>query len=98
MKRHYSDYVHHCMRYYLSTPEYPFEFRRSCDRLAWISCDKALRSFDEENQNLLKAVYTSRVLTDGVEREAKKSGLYAKHIWSLVDRFENKVAIERGLI
>jgi len=99
VKTYYSEYIQHCMRYYLSTSEYPFEFRHTSERLAWLACDKALKSFSKPDQMLIRKLFRGR---DGVMRNVEKiSGhdrVSKQYLMSLVNRFEKQAASARGLI
>ena len=96
-KMYYSDYVAHCMRFYTRTPK-PV-FATDTDRLDWESCKSVLATLDVFDITLLTNIHKERdTLADNVYQACKGLEVSQDYAWSLIQEFERKVAVERGLI
>lgn len=93
----YSDYVQHCVRFYVKYPE-P-DFLNDADRENWAACEKALKSFSKWARYILTEVYSSDdTLVDNVYRTSMQMGVKRDKVWRLIHKLERKIAEERGLI
>lgn len=96
-KKHYTDYVSHCMRFYASYPK-P-HFRNAVDEQNWRACEKALQGFESEDRETLVDIYRGGdTLPDNVYAVAKTKGINQDSIWRQIDELEKKVAEYRGLL
>lgn len=74
MKTFYSEYVQHCMRFYVRHPS-PM-FRSDADKQNWKACESALDGFTDKEQTLLIAVYTENdTIPDNVYKVSTENGV-----------------------
>ena len=93
----YSEYVHHCLRFYARHPKPTF--RNDADKKNWSACESALQEFTGGDREMLIAIYREgNTIPDNVYKAAKSKGIKQDSIWSLLDSLEEKVAKRRGLI
>lgn len=93
----YSDYVRHCMRFYVKYPE-PV-FYNDVGRHNWKACEKALKGFSEQEKRVLTEVYIcGDTLVDNVFQVSEKQGVEPDIVWRIMHKLERKIAKERGLI
>lgn len=98
MKKYYSDYVTHCLRFYSRHPK-PNYFKTEVDRKDWQAVDTAIKGFSEEEQDMLLTVYREGdTIADNIYQLSKKLRIHQDNIWSLVEKLEKKVAKRRGLL
>lgn len=98
MKKHYSDYVTHCLRFYSRHPK-PNYFKTEVDRKDWQAVDTVIKGFSEEEQDMLLTVYREGDrIADNIYQLSKKLHIHQDNIWSLVEKLEKKVAKRRGLL
>lgn len=98
MKKHYSDYVTHCLRFYSRHPK-PNYFKTEVDRKDWQAVDTALKGFSDDERDTLLTVYREGdTISDNIYNFAKKRGINQDSIWSLVEKLKKKVAKRRGLL
>lgn len=97
MKTFYSEYVQHCMRFYVRHPQ-P-RFCGTADKLNWFACDRAFKGFTDIEREILKKVYgDGDTLPDNVYKLSTERQLKQEVIWKLVSEIERRVARCRGLI
>lgn len=97
MRTYYSEYVQHCMRFYVRHPS-P-KFRCDADKQNWKACDSALDGFTDKEKKLLIAVYTENdTLPDNVYKVATDNSIKQDTIWKLINELERRVAKRRNLI
>lgn len=97
MRKFYSDYVQHCMRFYVRQP-HP-RFRKDVDEQNWLACANALRDFSDDDQELLMLIYQDGdSLLDNVNKLAVARNIKANLIWKLINDLERNVAERRGLV
>lgn len=98
MKRHYSDYVTHCLRFYSRHPK-PNHFKTTTDRKDWQAVDSAIRAFSKDEQEMLLTIYREGdTIADNIYQLSVKLRTNQDNIWSLVEKLEKKVAKRRGLL
>lgn len=93
----YTEYVNHCLRFYVRHPN-P-KFKSDVDKHNWAACDKAFNSFSDSDRELLTEVYREGdTVADNVYHLAKSRGVKQETVWKLVGELERKVAKRRGLL
>lgn len=97
-KRFYSDYVNHCLRFYVRHP-FP-KYHSFADKENWITCDNVLNNFSDKDRSLLLAVYSTETdnLADSVSQVSQDRNVRQEVIWKVVNELERKVAKRRGLL
>ena len=103
MKPHYSDFVRHCLRFYIKTIDdgkggCP-AFNTQADRENWRACRDVLQSYSEDDQDLIFNLYrTGDTLPDKIYTLSKVKQVSQDSLWSLVNQVERKIARKRGLV
>ena len=96
-KTFYSEYVNHCLRFYVRHPH--VKFHSASDKHNWEACEDAFKGFTDTEKELLTYIYKSGdTVTDTVYELSKERGIAQDHIWKLVNTLEHKVAKRRGLL
>lgn len=97
MKLYYSEFVNHCLRFYVRYPS-P-RFRTDVEKKNWNACDLAFKSFSDSDKELLTNLYSdSDTMSDNVYQLAKRNNISQDAIWKLIGELERKVAKRRGLL
>jgi len=97
MKKHYSDYVTHCLRFYSRHPK-PKYYKTNVDKTDWLAVDKAMKLFSQEEREILLMIYREAdTIADNVYSISKKTGTSQNSIWGMLKRLEYEVAKKRGL-
>lgn len=97
MRTFYSEYVQHCMRFYVRHPS-P-KFRSDADKQNWKACESALDGFTDKEQALLIAVYTENdTIPDNVYKVSTEYNVKQDTLWKLINELERRVAKRRNLI
>ncbi len=103
MKPHYSEFVRHCLRYYIKTLDegkggLPI-FRSDAERENWSACYKALKNCSENEMDNISRIYRpGDTIADNIYMLAKAKQISQGTLWSLISRVERNIAQERGLI
>ena len=98
IKKFYSDYVRHAVRFYSRNPM-PTEFRCEADRKNWYACDTVLDKHFPRYKIVLISVYESHdTIGDSVYETAKMYNIPQDNLWKMMGDLEMLVAKERGLI
>ena len=98
MKKYYSDYVTHCLRFYSRHPK-PNYFKTEVDRKDWQAVDTALKGFSDEEKDMLLTVYREGdTIADNVYQVAKRNHIHQDRIWSMIENLEKRIAKRRGLL
>lgn len=103
MKPYYSEYVRHCLRYYIKTLDdgnggHPI-FKNEVDKANWSVCDGVLKNYSEDALDMVAYIYRpGDTIPDKIYELAKSKGVHQDTIWSLVNNLERKIAKRRGLI
>lgn len=96
-KPRYSDYVRSAMRFY-SRHLKEEDFKNWVDKCNWFACHKAINTYSHRDRTILIYVYGSfDTLSDNVFVMSNKYHINQNIIWDMMNEFERKVAIERGL-
>lgn len=97
MRTFYSEYVNHCLRFYVRHPN-P-KFHSAADKNNWLACKDALEGFTDKERDLLTAIYRDGdTVADNVYQTAKLNGMKQDTVWKLVNELERKMAKRRGLL
>lgn len=103
MKPHYSEFVRHCLRYYIKTLDegkggHPI-FRSDAERENWSACYKVLKDCSENEMDTISRIYRPcDTIADNIYMLSKAKRISQDTLWSLISRVERSVAKERGLI
>jgi hypothetical protein len=103
MKPYYSEYVAHCLRYYIKTLDegkggHPI-FNSDADRENWSACYSVLKHYSLENMDIISEIYRpGDTIADKIYLLAKAKNLNQDRIWNLVNITERKIAKKRGLL
>lgn len=103
MKPYYSEYVAHCLRYYIKTLDeglggHPI-FKSEADKANWNACCCVLKNYSEDDMELISYIYRpGDTIPDKIYTLAKSKGVPQDTIWSLINTVERRVAKRRGLI
>ena len=96
-KPRYSDYVRSAMRFY-SRHLREDHFKNKVDKWNWLACHKVISTYSDRDKNILVYVYGSLdTLSDNVYTISNKLHINQMIVWDMMNEFERKVAIERGL-
>jgi hypothetical protein len=98
IKKHYSDYVRHALRYYTRNLENPV-FKCLVSQQNWLVCHSVINRYFSEHKEVLIAVYQPfDTMGDNVYQASKKHNIPQDNIWSMMADLEKLIAQERGLI
>ena len=103
MRPYYSEYVRHCLLYYVKTQDegkggHPI-FNSDVDRENWSACYSVLKHYPKENMDIIMEIYRPGDTTaDKIYAMAKARGVTQGRYWNLVNLTERKIAKRRGLI
>ena len=103
MRAHYSEFVRHCLRYYVKTLD---EGKGGCpvftsdaERNNWAACHHVLKNYSEENMDIISQIYRpGDTIADTIFMLAKTKRMSQGTIWNLVSDTEKKIAKKRGLV
>lgn len=97
MKTFYSEYVRHCLRFYVRHPTPNFD--NDSAKLKWEACNSALNCFTEREKELLTAVYAENdTFPDNVYKVSEESRVKQNTLWNIINRLERSVAERMNLI
>ncbi len=103
MKPYYSEFVRHCLRYYIKTLSegkggHPI-FRNEAERENWRACYQVLKDYPHNHMEIISEIYRpGDTIPDKIYMLAKRNGVPQDNIWSLITTVERKVAKKRGLL
>ena len=103
MKPYYSEYVRHCLRFYIMTLDegkggHPI-FKSDADRKNWIACYLALKDYAQRDFEIIAEIYRpGDTIADKIYQLAKTNGVSQDRYWSLINSTERKIAKKRGLL
>lgn len=96
-KTYYSEYVNHCLRFYVRNPV--VKFHSASDKHNWEACEDAFKGFTNDEKELLTSIYKNGdTIADSVYELSKERGISQDRIWKLINALERKVAKRRGLL
>ncbi len=103
MKPYYSEFVRHCLRYYIKTMDeghggHP-AFRSEADKSNWSACYHVLKDYSENSMDIISEIYRpGDTIADKIYLLAKTKQVSPDNIWNLINTIERKIAKKRGLI
>lgn len=103
MKPYYSEFVRHCLRYYIKTLDEgkggcPV-FRNDAERENWAACHSVLKDLSERDMDIIAYIYRpGDTIADKIYLLSKSKQVSQDTFWSLISRTERNVAQKRGLI
>ena len=103
MKPYYSEYVRHCLRYYIKTLDegkggHPI-FNSEAEKANWSACYHVLKDYSQDNMDIIAEIYRpGDTIADKIYLLAKNKGVSQDSIWMLINSVERKVAKKRGLL
>lgn len=103
MKPYYSEYVAHCLRYYIKTLDEGHDghpiFKSEADKANWSACYGVLKNYSESDMEMIAYIYRpGDTIPDKIYALSKSKGVPQDTIWSLINTVERRVAKRRGLI
>lgn len=103
MRPYYSEFVRHCLRYYIKTLDegngsHPI-FKSDADRANWGACHQVLKDYSEKDMDVIAHIYRpGDTIADKIYTMSKAKGVNQDTIWSLISTLERRVAKRRGLM
>ena len=103
MKPYYSEFVRHCLRYYVMTLDegkggHPV-FKSEADRENWSACYHVLKEYSPNNLEIISYIYRpGDTVADKIYLLSKSKGISQDTIWGLINATERKIAKKRGLL
>ena len=103
MKPHYSEFVRHCIRYYVLTLDegkggLP-RFRSDAERDNWNACHQVLKDYPVRDMDIISQLYRpGDTLPDKIYAMSKSEQISQNTLWNMVSDTEKKIAKKRGLI
>lgn len=90
----YSDYVRHCLRFYVRHPHPTFV--SDVDKLNWTAARDVVSELPEDQKTIVTELYmANEPMVTMLSKKHKKSPNY---IWKLINEVERKVAKRRDLL
>lgn len=103
MKPYYSEYVRHCLRYYIMTLDegkggHPI-FKTEVDKANWSACHNVLKDYSDIEMKIIAYIYRpGDTIADKIYLLSKIKQVTQDRIWGLVNTTERKIAKKRDLI
>ena len=103
MRTYYSEFVRHCLRYYVKTLDeglggHPI-FRSEADKLNWSACYEVLKDYSQFNMDIIAEVYRpGDTIADKIYMLSNNKRVPQDTIWNLINNTERKIAKKRGLL
>jgi hypothetical protein len=101
LKRYYTEYVRHCLRFYVrtldigSTPR----FKTDVDKQNWVACDNCVTKLDAKTLELIKELYRpGDTIADKIYNLAREYRIPQDTIWTTINTLEHNIAKRRHLI
>lgn len=101
MRRYYTEYVRHCIRFYITTLDIGTvpRFNTEVDKNNWMACHSVLKNFNSKNMDIVCEVYSrGDTIPDKVYNLAKEANIEQDYIWNLLASLERDIAKKRGLL
>lgn len=101
MKRHYSEFVRYCLRFYIATLEVGTapKFKTAADRTNWVCCHAVVENLDSKDLEFVKQLYSpGDTVPDKIYGLARENKIPQTYLWNLMDDLEYTIAQKRGLI
>lgn len=103
MKPYYSEFVRHCLRYYVKTLDegrggHPI-FRSDADRENWSACYHVLKDYSQKDMDIVTEIYRpGDTIADKIYMMSQAKRVPQDTIWGLINATERKIAKRRGLL
>ena len=103
MRPYYSEYVRHCLRYYIKTLDEgkggcPV-FRTDADRENWGACHNVLKDYSQYDMDIIAEIYRpGDTIADKIYLLSLTKKVNQDTIWGLINATERKIAKQRGLL
>lgn len=100
-RNHYSDFVAHMIRFYISCPDgIPVQGHTRAEVNNWIAAQAVFADLDAEEARLLTDIYRRKNLPfpEAVKLCAKVHCVKENEAWKLVTRVNARIARVRGLV
>ncbi len=103
MRPYYSEFVRHCLRYYIKTLDegkggHPI-FRTDADRENWSACHNVLKDYSQYDMDIISEIYRpGDTIADKIYLLAQTKRVNQDTIWGLINNTERKIAKKRGLL
>lgn len=96
---YYTDYINHCIRFYLSTPEtLQMQGKRKADIENWIAVQDVWHKLSADEKQVLETIYRANFrLSEGVAEYCSKTGADSYKTWVLITKTCAMIAKRRGL-
>ena len=101
MRRHYSEYVRHCLRFYIATLEVGTapKFKTAAEKANWTSCHEVVPNLEPRELEFVKELYSQGdTIPDKIYSLARDRKMPQAYFWNLLDDLEYKIAQKRGMI
>lgn len=103
MKPYYSEFVRHCLRYYIKTLDegrggHPV-FKSEIDKANWSACYNVLKDYTQVNMEIISEIYRpGDTIADKIYMLSNTKRVSQDIIWNLINNTERRIAKKRGLI
>lgn len=103
MKPHYSEFVRHCLRFYIKTLDeghggHPV-FKSDAERANWTACCQVLMGYPDSDIDIISQIYRpGDTIADKIYELSKIKRIPQDSIWALINSVERKIAKQRGLV
>lgn len=103
MKQHFSEFVRHCLRFYIKTIDEgkggcPI-FRSEAERNNWSACHSVVQGYSKADQDLIADLYrVGDTIPDKIYVLSNTRRVPQSKLWSFVNNLEREVAKKRGLV
>ena len=103
LKPYYSEFVRHCLRYYIKTLDegkggHPV-FKSDADKANWSACYHVLKDYSEADMDVIAYLYRpGDTIPDKIYLLSNTKRIPQDTFWSLVNNLERRIAKKRGLI
>ena len=103
MKPFYSEFVRHCLRYYVKTQDEGYGghpvFKSDADKANWTACYYVLKDYSPRDMDVIAEIYRpGDTIADKIYLLAKTKQVPQDTIWNLINTTERKIAKKRGLL
>ena len=97
---YYTDFVNHCIRFYLSTPEtLHMQGKHKADIENWLSVQDVWHKLGADERKILEAVYRLHYrVPEGVRMYCERTGADRLQVWLLINKTCAAIARKRGIV
>ena len=103
LKPYYSEFVRHCLRYYVKTLDegnggHPI-FKSEADKVNWSACYHVLKDYPQKDMDIIAEIYRpGDTIADKIYLMSQTRRVPQNSIWNLINATERKIAKKRGLL